>query len=279
MIHLGLIQRRVRSIISLYVPTLKGLSLLRMCQTKPNLPIGRFENYLVAYPVIENNDKFLPPESGKVLAGGVKRTDGKIKIDETEYSILRWHSPTQDQVQIYASEKYATSLPQAIAEASIECENVAREIERRNRMKLGRFKIIRGGEIEFNDPVAVWYKALGGPNVKTSNGWIDASPPHTRARRVEIGFSTNPYRGLQLGQAYIDFFAEVPDLLKNLRRTSEEVMRELDVMKKGGVTRDQQMRTLMDGQILLVGEIRHLVQAVDKAALHREDHERAPQNN
>jgi hypothetical protein len=269
---LGLVQRRVRSIIALYVATPKGLSLLRLCQNKSNLPIGRFENYLVAYPIIEDNEKFLSAECGKPLVGGVKRADGTIKIDGIEYSILRWHSPIQDQIQIYASEKYTSNLSQAIAEASLECENVAREIERRNHMRLGRLKVIRRGEIEFNDPVAIWYKAYGGPNVKTKNGWIDASPPRTQRRgmkRGEIGFPVGPSASIQLGQAYIDFFAETPGLLGSLRETTDQVVRELEALKKGGVTRDQQMRILTDGQILLVGEMRHLVQAVEKVLLHK----------
>lgn len=279
MTKLGLVQRKVRSIIAFYVPTLKGSSFLRLYQTKPNLPIGRFENYRVAYPIIDDNVKFLPAEGGKTLAGGVKRTDGTVNIGGTEYSILRWHSPTQDQLQIHASEKYTSNLAQAIAEASIECEIVAREIERRNHMRLGQLKIIRGGEIEFNDPVAKWYKAYGGPNVKTKNGWIDASPHGRAANRGEVGFPVGLSPNIQLGQAYIDFFAEVPELLENLQKTNDQVIRELDVKKKERVTQDQQMRTLTDGQILLVGEIRHLVQAIDKALHSRGDGTDTGQNN
>lgn len=284
----GLIERKVRSNIAVYDVTEKAVSLLRASLVKPELPIGRFENFCVAYPIVRDNPEFLPAAKGVELAHGVKRTDGKVEVDGRQYSVLRFHSPSGDAIYIYATGKYAVSEAEAVAKASVECHCVAQEIQRRHGLVLGEPRVVRGGELEFRDAFAVWYKAGGGPNVRTLDGWIDASPPSAKrlpakAKRFipgELGFPVGRQPlGRGPAQAYIDFWRKAPELFAKLVETNTKVLEELTVLEKAGVTTQQQIKVLTDSVILLVGRLDKIAEALERPAGKRERSVRATESS
>jgi len=292
----GIIARILKSKVSIYEVTEVGATFLEAIHDpKAKVKrITRFEQYRVAFRVLKDNPTYLPVEKGKALVpkgiirpNATIRTDDQISITkERVYAVTRYHYPKlgYDEIHVHIGPRYGSNTTDVITRSAQEAVMVKQEIERRYGMVLSiPGHVAQPGHFAFDSKIAQLYVEAGGPNVTTMDGWIDGSPPGTKGLSPEVKKLRGEieYGSPEAAQAFIEAPLMVPELkqrienleeiarqggLPNILETlTEEINRQtqqLDVLEKGGVATQKQVRTLTDAIILLSANMNTLVKVL-----------------
>lgn len=180
----GYVRQVTRSSITIYELTPKGQMAIdrhaRASVVGRGGVLARFHHLAYRYLVVggvAGFDLLLPRSGAKQMRGGVFQVDGTYKLDNEEFSIKRWHSPTAEHLTVYGPKIYSNDVHGALGIVSIKIDRVARSIADRFNIQFSdKIERLQRPEWAFEkDPFAKIWGQITGSIIKAGEGTIDAS--------------------------------------------------------------------------------------------------------